>query len=333
MTAPLHPFRFSAAIDHARPQQAHGMLYTDEKHLSEHGGDQPWTRKAWVAKAHRVEELGYTSFLVPDHPWSDVAPLPALMAVAEVTALRIGSSVFNVDLRNPALLAKEMAMLDVLSDGRFECGLGCGAIADDYAQVGQPFDQPDVRLSRFEEALRIIKSFFTEEVITFSGRYYQVTGLPGHPKPVQKPHPPIYLGGGGKRMLSLAAREADIIGFVARSTPGGLDWLSATHEANLEKLAWVRGAAGERFNNLEIGTTIFVVIPTENRQGIAQQMAGKFGLTPEQLLSCTHLLIGTVDEMVEELLKRRELYHMSSIVVAEAGMEAFAPVVARLQGK
>jgi probable F420-dependent oxidoreductase len=239
----------------------------------------------------------------------------------------------TVDLRNPALLAKGMPMLDVLSDGRFECRLGCGAIAGDYIQASRPFDRPGVWVSRFEEALQIIKCFFTEETVNFSGRYYQVSGLPGHPKPVQKPHLPIYMGGGGKRVLSLAAREADIVGFAARSVPTGLDWLSATHEANLEKLAWVREAAGERFDHLELGTTIFVVIPTENRQGTAQHMAGQFGLTPEQLLSCTHLLIGTVDEMIEELLKRREHYHHSSIVVAEAGIEAFAPVVARLRGK
>jgi probable F420-dependent oxidoreductase len=328
-----HPFRFSAVIDQARPQKSQHLLYADEQFSPNTRSDQTWSRYGWAAKAHWVEDLGYTTFLVADHPWLDVAPIQALMMVADTTSLRIGSYVLNVDIRYPALLAKGIAMLDVLSNGRFEGGLGCGAIVDDYAQMGLPYEKPGVRVSRFKEALCIIKRFLTEETVTFSGQYYQVTGLQGHPKPVQKPHPPLYIGGGSKRVLSLAAREADCVGLTARSTPKGIDWASATHEANLEKVVWLHEAAGERFDQLEIGTPIFVVVHTEDRLGTAQHMADRFGLTPEQLLSCTHMLIGTTDQMVEELLLRREHYGMSSIVVTEAGIEAFSPVVARLTGK
>ena len=134
-------------------------------------------------------------------------------------------------------------------------------------------------------------------------------------------------------MLALAAREADCVGLTARSTPKGVDWASATHEANLAKVAWLHDAAGVRFDQLEIGTPIFIVVQTEDRLGTAQHMAGRFGLSQEQLLSCTHMLIGTAEQMVEELLLRRERYGMSSIAVIEAGIEAFAPVVARLTGK
>lgn len=328
----LRPFRFSAVIDQARPQKSQSLLYVDEQFSPKARVEQNWSRDGWAAKARWVEDLGYTTFLVADHPWLDVAPIPALMMVAEATSLRIGSFVFNVDIRHPALLAKDVAMLDVLSNGRFECGLGCGAIVDDYTQTGLPFEQPGVRVSRFEEGLCIIKRFFTEETVTFAGQYYQVTGLQGHPKPLQNPHPPIYIGGGSKRVLSLAAREADCVGLTARSTPKGIDWASATHEANLEKVAWLHEAAGAQFDQLEIGTPIFVVVHTEDRLGTAQHMAGRFGLTPEQLLSCTHMLIGTTEQMVEDLLQRRESYGMSSITVIEAGIEAFAPVAARLTG-
>ena len=186
-----------------------------------------------------IEDLGYTTFLVPDHVWLDVVPVPALMAVADATSLRIGSYVFNNDFRHPVLLAREVAMLDVLSGGRFELGLGCGGIAENYVQTGIPFDPPAVRVSRFEEALHLIKQFFTQDEITFSGQYYHITQLKGFPKSVQKPYPPLYIGGGKKRMLSLAAREADCVGIVARGTPKGLDWASATHEATLEKVGWI----------------------------------------------------------------------------------------------
>jgi probable F420-dependent oxidoreductase len=329
----LRPFRFSAVLDQARPQKSESQLYADTQFATDIDAAQAWSREGLIAKARWIEDLGYTTLLVPDHPWLDIAPIPTLMAVAENTSLRIGTHVLNLDVRHPALLAKDIAMLDVLSHGRVECGLGCGAIVDDYTQTGISYDRPGVRISRFEEALHISKRFFMEETINFSGQYYQVTGLKGIPKPRQKPHPPIYIGGGGKRVLSIAAREADYVGLTARSTSRGIDWISATHEATLEKVAWLRDEAGERFSQLEIGVPIFVVVPTENREEVAQHMAPRFGLTPQQLLSCPHMLIGTIDQMVEELLRRRALYGISAIAVIESAVAAIAPLVAELAGK
>lgn len=326
------PFRFSAVIDQLHPHKSQSLLYADDQFSGSVAANFPWSREGLVAKARRVEDLGYTTLLMPDHPWLDIAPLPALMVVAETTSLRIGSYVFNLDLRHPALLAKEIAVLDVLSQGRVECGLGCGGVSEDYTQVGLPFDRSGVRVARFAEALHLLKHFFVDETITFPGQYYQVNGLKGHPKPCQRPHPPLYIGGGYKRMLSLAAREADCVGITARYTAQGVDWASATHEATLEKVAWIREAAGDHFEQLEIGTPLFVVSPSDDRQATAHHLASRLGLTPEQCLSCTHILLGTVDQMVEELLRRREAYGMSSISVIEAGIEALAPVVARLAG-
>ncbi len=328
-----HQFRFSAIINQSRSKVSPGFVYVDNQTNSSGTIVQSWSRNTWIDKAHLVEDLGYTTFLVPEHMGCDVVPVAALMAVADTTSLRIGSHVFNCDLKHPALIARDAAMLDILSDGRFELGLGCGAMIDNYTQTGIPFDSPGVRLSRFEEALYIIKRFFTEEEVTFEGQFYHVTKLKGHPKPIQKSHPPIYIGGGGKRVLSLAAREANHVGIAARSTSTGLDWANATHEPTLEKIEWIREAAGERFDQLEIGTSILVVVPTDHREQVAQKMAGNFGLTPQQLLSCVGVLIGTVDQMVENILKWRELYGLSDIAVAEGGIEAFAPVVAQLTGK
>ncbi|MBV9230725.1 MAG: TIGR03621 family F420-dependent LLM class oxidoreductase [Chloroflexi bacterium] len=328
-----HPFHFSANLDSAHPARSQNLLLADEHFspgaMTRHG----WSREGLVAKARWIEDLGYTALLAPDHPWLDIAPMPVLMLIAETTSLRIGSQILNVDIRHPALLAKDIAMLDVLSNGRFECGLGCGAFVQDYSMVGMPFDRHPVRASRFEESVQLIKRFFVEETVEFSGHYYQITDLPGYPKPLQRPYPPLYIGGGGKRMLSIAAREADKVGLMARATAKGIDWASATHEATLEKIAWIREAAGARFEHLELDTTLFVVIHTEDRVGTAQQLASRWGLTPEQLLSCIHMLIGTTEQMVEDLQWRRQAYGISSVRVIEAAAEAFAPVVAQLTGK
>ncbi len=265
------------------------------------------SRQDWLAKAHRAE--------------------------AEATSLRIGSHVFCNDFRHPALLARQAANLDLFSGGRFQLGLGCGYLAAEYEQAGIPLDPPGTRLSRLEEAIQIIKMYFHEEEVTFAGQYYQLNGLKASARTAQQPHPPIYMGGGGKRVLSIAAREADIVGLVAKSNAHGLDWATGLPAANQEKLAWIREAAGERFSQLEFSSTIFIAVTTDHPQPVAQQMGGRLGLTAEQTPTCLQILLGSVDQMVEELQKRRELFGISCIEVTEAHMETLAPVVARLAGR
>ena len=294
------------------------------------------TRAEWIAKARRIEELGYSSFLMLDHLTLNFPPIAALMAVADATStLRIGSQVFCNDYRHPAVVAKEAAALDVLSEGRFEFGLGAGWQQAEYEQVGLPFDAPGTRISRLEEALSIIKSLFSEQPVTFTGKYYSVHNLQGLPHPVQKPHPPFYLGGGGKRMLSLAAREADIVSIVpiARANVSWQDMSDGTAEATMRKVGWIREAAGERFDALELQTSVFALIVTDYRQQVAERMGANFHLTAEQVLDLTHTLVGTVDQLCEVLLLRRERYGISYITILDKDMEAFAPVVARLAGK
>ena len=167
---------------------------------------------AWRDKARLMESLGYQALYLPDHFGDQLGPIAALMAAADATTtLRMGSLVFDNDYRHPAVLAKEVASLDLLSDGRFDLGLGAGWMASDYEQAGIPFDSPGVRIERMEEGLAIIKGLLAGGKFSFTGKHYRITSLEGTPSPVQKPHPPIVLGGGGRRMLRLAAREADIV--------------------------------------------------------------------------------------------------------------------------
>src|SRR2546429_9289950 len=173
------------------------------------------SREQWVEKARKVEDLGYATFLVADHFVNEFPPITALLSAADATnKLRVGSFVFDNDFRHPALLAKEAATLDLLSGGRLELGLGAGWMKPEYDQAGIPFDRASERIDRMKEGVQIIKGLFADGPVDFAGRYYTITDLEGFPKPTQRPHPPIHIGGGGQSLLALAAREADIVGFI-----------------------------------------------------------------------------------------------------------------------
>src|SRR5712691_1976430 len=291
------------------------------------------SRHDWREKARKAEQLGYATFLVPDHLQDHFAPVPALLAAADATTtIRIGSHVFANDFRHPVLLAKEAATLDLLSDGRFELGLGAGYLRAEYEQAGLAFASPGVRVGRLEEAIRLIKQLLREGPMTFTGTHYTVTDLPGLPKPVQQPHPPILMGGGGPRLLALAAREADIVSVVLRSrTDGsGLDRTDFAAASMARKVMQVQAAAGERWTTLELSTLIQRAVVTEDPYTPATQLGERWGLPPEQVLESPFVLLGTVAQLCEVLHARREQYGLSYIVVFEPSMDAFAPVVARL---
>lgn len=296
------------------------------------------SREQWATLARKTEDLGYATFLLPDHFVTEFPPIVALMAAANSTkTLRIGSLVFDNDFRHPALLAKEAAALDLLSGGRFEFGIGAGWHQTEYEQTGLPFDRAGVRINRLEEALSVIKQFFTEETVTFAGNHYTVTDLKAFPKPVQRPHPPIVMGGGGKRVLTLAGREADIIGLhVKVNNDGTVDASERTEAALARKVEWVRQAAGERFASVELNLLTSSVIITQDRQLAAEQYireSGRSGDTVEQLLASPYMLIGSVEQIVEQIHRLREQSGISYFVIRDEYMEAFAPVLARLAGK
>ncbi len=292
--------------------------------------------RAWKEKARQIEALGYASLYLPDHFTDQVGPIAALMAAADATTrLRIGSLVFDNDYRHPVVLAKEAATIDLLSDGRFDLGLGAGWMASDYEQAGIPFDSPGTRISRMEEALTIIKGLFTGEPFTFAGQHYRVTGIEGSPRPVQRPHPPIVLGGGGRRMLRIAAREADIVNVNFDLREGAVNRnlvRTGLAEATDEKLGWIRDAAGERMERIELSVTIFLANITDDRESVASVMAAGIGVEAKDILAMPHFLIGTVDEVVEDVQARRERYGISYVIVPGEAAESFAPVVARLAG-
>ena len=241
------------------------------------------------------------------------------------------------DLRHPALVAKEAATLDVLSDGRFELGLGAGgSLLADYEQTGIPFDPPGTRVGRLEESLRIIKGLFAEEPLTFTGRHYTITELDGFPKPIQRPHPPLLVAGGGPRVLSLAAREADIVGILVPMMPvGGQFQMEASRAAAVtEQVALIRQVAGTRFAAIELNVLIQRVIVTEEARRASEELSLEWSpLSPEEVGETPYLLIGTVDDIVATLRARRDRWGISYVVVFEWDMEAFSPVVARLSGQ
>ncbi|HEU5381105.1 MAG TPA: LLM class F420-dependent oxidoreductase [Ktedonobacteraceae bacterium] len=298
------------------------------------------SREEWIGLARQAEEWGYSTLLMPDHLGEQLSPVPALVAAADATStLRVGSLVFDNDFRHPVMLAKEAATLDILSGGRLELGLGAGWMKPEYDRAGIPFERAGKRIDRLEEGVQIIKGLFAEGPVNFAGQHYTITDLEGFPKPAQRPHPPIHIGGGGQRLLSLAARHADIVGFIprARADGKGQDVTDATPEALEQKIAWVREAAGARFADLELGVLVAQVITTEEReqaaQFIANTLAAGYDVSTTMILQAPYLLIGTEDQICEELVARRKRFGISYINIFEQSMAAMAPVVARLAGK
>ena len=292
--------------------------------------------RSWRELARRCEGLGYSSLTVSDHLDEQLAPIAALSAAAAATTtLRLGAMVFCNDYRHPVVLAKEAATLDVLSEGRLDLGIGAGWLASDYRRAGIPLDPPTVRIDRLAEAITVLKCLFADEPCRFSGRHYRVDGLPGTPRPVQRPHPPILVGGGGRRLLSLAAREADVVGLNPRMDRGAIDasaGADATAEATERKIGWIREAAGERWPRLTLQVRVHLVVVTEHREQVAEDLAAGFGLDPQQALDTPHALCGSHRQIVETLLERRERFGISAIGVGLDALEDLAPVVARLAG-
>ncbi|HEX3090716.1 MAG TPA: TIGR03621 family F420-dependent LLM class oxidoreductase, partial [Ilumatobacteraceae bacterium] len=225
---------------------------------------------AWVALARSVESLGYSTLTMPDHFGDQLAPVPALMAAAAATeTLRVGALVWDNDYKHPIVLAKELATIDVLSRGRLEIGIGAGWLASDYEQSGIAFDSNKVRVDRFEEGLAVIKGAISSEAFSFTGDHYTVTDYTGAPRPVQTPCPPILVGGGGKRVLSIAAREADIVGINGTLAAGaiGPDAIASMTAAAIDtKVDIVKAAAGARFYEIEMNIRAFMVRVTDDRQ-------------------------------------------------------------------
>ena len=291
--------------------------------------------------AREAEACGYDSFLLRDHfiaePFgSQFGPIAALATVAAVTSrLRIGTLVICNDYRHPVLLAQEAATLDVLSEGRFELGLGAGFSLPEYQAAGIPFEKPGVRIGRLEESIACLKALFSDGEAVYQGRFYKL-GMEGFPKPLQRPHPPLMLAGALPRMLRLAAREADTVQLQTVSLTSGRvvdDGTSRLAGEERARLDLVQEAAGGR--ELELSKLVTVVSSEYPAQAAADlaRARGWTGVTPEQVLEMPSVVIGTDAGIAEQLLQRRECYGFSYYVVGRASMAALAPVVARLAGR
>ncbi len=294
----------------------------------------PVDARSFSDTVRRAEAIGYDVLVFPDHVLAQLAPVPAMATVAALSQrLRIGSFVFNNDLRHPAVLAHDLATLDLLSGGRLEVGLGAGWNRAEYEAMGIPLDAPGLRVERLAEAVAVLKGYFADEPFTFAGRHYAIAALDGQPKPVQRPHPPLMIGGGGRRLLELAAREAQIVGLAPRTGRAGRgDPRSLTWEATVEKIGWVRAAAGDRFGELELNAYPSRVAPriTDDARSAIAEAAARIGLEEEQVRRSPHVFIGSIDSLVEKLLELRAELGISSIMTGE--VDELAPVVERLTG-
>ncbi len=291
---------------------------------------------AWAEQARKAEDLGYATLVMPDHFTDQFAPIPALMAAAAATTtLRVGTLVNANDFKHPAVLAKEAATIDVLSDGRFELGLGAGWMDGEYTWTGIGFDPVGTRIERWSEAVGVIRALWGAGPVTHHGTHYRIEDYEATPKPLQVPSPPILMGGGGKRVLSTAARLADIVGVnpnVAEGRFGPEAAKSMRAEATDEKLSWVRAAAGDRFDDLELSILKFATVVTDDATTAAGHVGKAMGMEPDDVLASPHMLVGSVDALVEELQMQRERWCGSYVTVRADAMEAFAPVVAKLAG-
>jgi probable F420-dependent oxidoreductase len=300
---------------------------------------------ALAAFARRAESLGYSTLMMPDHLVEQYAPIPLLTAAAMVTeTLRVGTFVFNNNLRHPAVLAQELATLDRLSGGRLEIGIGAGWNKPEHDAIGIPFEPVGTRITKLAESVAVLKGCFGDERFSFTGQHYTITDYDAPPKPVQRPHPPIFIGGGGRRLLTLAGQQAQIVGLAPRLVNNAqgapsLDTRSITFAATEEKIGWVRAAAGERFDEIELNTypTGGPMVLTSNAKAEAVRRATELRestgveLTVEEVLESPHIYIGSVNELTRKILDLRERLGISSFLFSD--MEAFAPIVAELAGR
>jgi probable F420-dependent oxidoreductase len=303
--------------------------------------------RQWHDTARGVEQLGYSTLFLADHylgpgpaqrvartPRQDLAPIAAMATAAAVTdTLRIGCRVFCVDYHLPAVLAKETATLDLLSDGRLELGIGAGWSAAEYDAMGIGFAPAGQRISRLKEMVALLKAHCSGEQLACTGEFVNVGGYAGRPTPAQRPHPPIMIGGGHKRVLSFAGREADIVSissvpFVARNHDG----LTPRAEA-ARRIEYVRAAAGERLASLDIESSPYFTDITDDPHSALARVAASTGIPVDVLRDHPNVLIGPVGAIIETLQERRETLGINYVTVQQSQITRFAPIAARLRGQ
>lgn len=314
-----HPFRFGCINEQMKPA------------------------KAWREHVRKIESLGYDILLMRDHFVPDVfgdtfGPIAALMSAADATStLRVGSMVICNDFRHPSVLAKETATIDFLSEGRFELGLGAGWMHEEYERMGLKLEQPSLRIKRLEESIQVIRGLLDSGPFSHQGEHYSIRELDGFPKPIQR-HIPIMVGGGNRKILNLAGREADIVGILLTNVSSGViinDPLGRSSESVLQKLEWVKEGAGERFDEVELNSAIDVVVTNDRLSATEEFIAqhGWQGISVEQVWDMPSVFIGSREFIREEMFACRERFGFSYYWVPDKKMEEFAPLAQDLSGK
>src|SRR5436190_5216330 len=293
-----------------------------------------------AARARRAEQMGYHALVVPDHLIGQLSPIVAMATVAAATTtLRVSAFVMNNDLRHPAVVAQDLASIDVLSTGRLDIAIGAGWNQSEYDAIGLGYDPPSVRQARLAESITVLKGLFGGSPFSFAGEHYTITDYAAQPVPVQRPHPPFFIGGGSRRTLTLAARAASTVGLAPRIKPGPVvDAHSMTLDATRQKIDWVRAAAPERFAALEfnIYPSTWPVTVTDDLRAEARRVIGHLRsqtgveLTEAEVIDSPHLFIGSIDRLVEKCLQLREELGISFIMLGD--METLVPVMERLNG-
>jgi probable F420-dependent oxidoreductase len=303
--------------------------------------------KEWSDLARKVEDLGFSTLFVADHyigpgpangqtllAPQQLAPIAAMAtAAAATTTLRVGCRVFCVDYHVPAVLAKEAATIDVLSEGRLEFGIGAGWHGAEYEAMGLTFADGPSRAAKLEEALALIKAQWAGGQLDITGRFVTGRGYRGLPAPAQSPHPPIMIGGSRRRVLSLAGREADIVSLA------NVPWV-ACNEAGLtpqqeaaRRVGFVRQSAGSRFYELEIESSpYFSEVTAAPDAALAAMSARMRNADPEVLRDHPNVLVGSAEEIVERLHARRERIGVNYITIPQDQLDSFAPICARMRG-
>ncbi|GAB18793.1 putative oxidoreductase [Gordonia effusa NBRC 100432] len=308
--------------------------------------DEGGARK-FVQLAQTAEEYGFDTFAIPDHLGNQVGPLAALGALTQATStIRLATSVLANGWRHPALLAKEATTIDVLSKGRLELGIGAGWMKEEFDKAGIEFESPGARIRRLEEALIILDGLLRGEEVNFDGEFYKINGLVGSPRPRQGPRPPLAVGGGGPKMLALAAKYADVISVATGTTREGQLRLSdMTIEKTIERVDVIRQAAGDRFDDIELNWTIATIVITDDReataemalkaldQGYPPNIARDVTLTVDDILQSPYLAFGTFDQIADQIREVRRRTSMSYVGVFPTQMDAFAPVIPLLRGE
>jgi probable F420-dependent oxidoreductase len=292
--------------------------------------------EAWRELCRKTEDLGYTTLYLPDHFGDQWSPTVAMTIAAECTqALRVGALVYDVDYRHPVMQAKEIATLDLAFEGRTIFGFGAGWMKTDYDEAGIAYDSPGTRIERMKEALTIMKALWADGTCTFRGAHYTITNAHGFPRPHTSGGPPVVIGGGGKKVLTIAGQMADTVGVNPNLAAGAIGpdvAQSALGDVYRERIQWIKDAAGDRFDQLDLQVLTFMTSIVPNRDEVLANIAPLFNVTPEQAGDIPLVMVGTEDEIVEQLQKRREEFGFNDIVVQGDVMEVFAPIVARLVG-